>query len=145
MVDNVSIFIYNYTGRLHLSPRYPGSQAQVFHLTLETISLGVDVLALRDYADQTVAHVFDLLPGASRQEDPFQIRHKQVITDISVNRNGSFDDQYLVFIDSNRDLYLTSIRSGSDYNLHKIGTQVTSVLWSSEVNVLVGLHDSCYR
>jgi intraflagellar transport protein 80 len=61
-----------------------------------------------------------------------------------VNRSGSVDDQYLVFIDVNRDLYLTTIRSGSDYKLHKIGTQVTSVMWSSECNVLVGLHDSCY-
>jgi intraflagellar transport protein 80 len=144
VVDNVSIWIYTYTGRLHLNPRYPASQAQVFYLTQQTISMGVDVLAVRDFADQSVAHVFDLLPGASRQEDPYQVKHKQLITDISVNRAGSADDQYLVFIDSNRDLYLTAVRSGPDFSLHKIGTQVTSVMWSSECNVLVGLHDSCY-
>lgn len=144
VVDNVSIWIYTYTGRLHLNPRYPGSQAQVFHLTLQTISMGVDVLAVRDFADQSVVHVFDLLPGASRQEDAYQVKHKQLITDVCVNRAGSVDDQYLVFVDSNRDLYLTSIRGAPDYSLHKIGTQVTSVMWSSECNVLVGLHDSCY-
>lgn len=102
------------------------------------------MLAVRDFADQCVVHVFDLLPGASRQEDASQVKHKQLITDVCVNRAGSADDQYLVFIDSNRDLYLTSIRNGPDYNLHKIGTQVTNVMWSSECNVLVGLHDSCY-
>jgi intraflagellar transport protein 80 len=106
--------------------------------------MGVDILAVRDLADGTMIHVFDLLPGASRQEDPYQIKHKQLITDICVNRIGNVDDQYLVLIDSNRDLYLTLIRNGNDYSLHKIGTQVTSVMWSSECNVLVGLHDSCY-
>lgn len=73
-----------------------------------------------------------------------QVKHKQIIMKVCVSRAGSADDQYLVFIDSNGDLYLTSIRSGPEYNLHKIGTQVTDVMWSSESNVLVGLHDSCY-
>lgn len=143
-MDSQSIWIYTYTGRLHLNPRYPGSQAQVFYLTPQTISMGVDILAVRDLADTSTIHVFDLLPGASRQEDAYQIKHKQLITDICVNRIGNVDDQYLVFIDMNRDLYLSVIRNGNDYSLHKIGTQVTSVMWSSECNVLVGLHDSCY-
>lgn len=106
--------------------------------------MGVDILAIRDLADASTLHVFDLLPGASRQEDAYQIKHKQLITDVCVNRIGNVDDQYLVFIDTNRDLYLTVIRNGNDYSLHKIGTQVTAVMWSSECNVLVGLHDSCY-
>lgn len=89
-------------------------------------------------------HIFDLFPGASRQEEPNQIKHKQVITEVSMCRAGSSDDQYLAFIDFNRDLYLTSVRNGSDYTIHKIGTQIISVMWSSEVNILVGLHDSCY-
>jgi intraflagellar transport protein 80 len=129
-----------------LNPRFSGSQAQVFNLTPQTISMGVDVLAIRDFADQTIIHTFDLYPGASRQEEPNQVKHKQLITEIAVNRSGpSADDKNLVvFIDSNRDLYLTAIQSGTDYTLHKIGTQVISVMWSSECNVLVGLHDSCY-
>jgi intraflagellar transport protein 80 len=108
--------------------------------------MGVDVLAIRDHADQSMIHIFDLYPGASRQEEPNQVKHKQLITEIAVNRSGpSADDKHLVaFIDANRDLYLTLIQSGPDYSLHKIGTQVISVMWSSECNVLVGLHDSCY-
>lgn len=146
VVDNISLWIYTYSGRLHLNPRYGGSQAQVFNLTTMTISLGVDVLAIRDYADQSTIHIFDLYPGASRQEEASQVKHKQLITEIAVNRAGpSADDKHLVvFIDSNRDLYLTAIQSGADYVLHKIGTQVINIMWSSECNVLVGLHDSCY-
>lgn len=146
MVDNVSISIYTYNGRLHLSPpRFSGSQAQVFHLSSKAVlSLGIDVLAVRDFADQSIIHVFDLLPSASRQEDAHQIKHKQQIIEIKLNRAGSAEDQFLVFIDENHDLFLTPINSGREYNLHKIGTQVTAVMWSSECNVLVGLHDSCY-
>lgn len=51
VLDSSSIWIYNYTGRLHLSPRYQGSQAQIPLLTTKCISLGLDVLAIRDYAD----------------------------------------------------------------------------------------------
>ena len=68
-----------------------------------------------------------------------------MITEISVSRSGVSDDQFLVFIDANRDLYLTSLRNSPDYTVHKIGTQLISVMWaSSDSNVLVGLHDSCY-
>ncbi len=104
------------------------------------------MLAVRDFADQTIIHIFDLYPGASRQEEASQVKHKQLITDVAVNRAGlSADDKHLVvFIDSNRDLFLTAVQNGVDYTLHKIGTQVTSVMWSSECNVLVGLHDSSY-
>lgn len=144
MVDNTSIWIYTYTGRLHLNPRYPGSQAQIFHLTRECISMGIDVLAVRDYADQSIVHIFDLFPGASRQEEPYQIKHKQLVAEVSVCRSGTAEDQFLVFIDINRDLYLTSIRTGPEYSIHKIGTQVTNVMWSSDSAILVGLHDSCY-
>lgn len=51
------------------SNKFFAIDSQVFHLTAQTISMGVDVLAVRDFADQSVVHVFDLLPGASRQED----------------------------------------------------------------------------
>lgn len=142
IVDNSSIWIYTYNGRLHLNPRYPGSQAQIPHLHSKLISLGLDTMAVRDYADQTrnlfilnlifafiiffisVIHIFDLLPGASRQEEPYQIQNKSSLTEISLCRAGNSDDQYLVFIDKNRDLYITSVRSGPDFVIYKIGKVV---------------------
>lgn len=138
-MDNSSIWIYTYNGRLHLNPRYPGSQAQIPHLHCKLISLGLDTMAVRDYADQTsnllilnfifavivyfisVIHIFDLMPGASRQEEPYQIQNKSSLTEISLCRAGNSDDQYLVFIDENRDLYITSVRSGPDFVIYKIG------------------------
>lgn len=56
VLDAISIWVYTYTGRLHLNPRYPGLQAQVPLLTWRAISLGLDVLAIRDNSDNTGEH-----------------------------------------------------------------------------------------
>lgn len=143
-MDNRSIWVYTYTGRLHLNPRYPSCQVQIPHLTVKTISLGLDILVVRDYADPTIIHVFDLLPSASRQDEPFVVKNKTPLTEISICRNGNSEDQYLVFIDMNRDLYITNVRTGPEFIIYKIGTQVVSVMWGSESNILIGLHDSSY-
>ncbi|XP_055685320.1 intraflagellar transport protein 80 homolog [Lutzomyia longipalpis] len=144
-VDVSAIYIYTYTGRLHLTPKFPGSSTQMPNLTEKCISLGANVLAVRDFADQTVIYIFDLLPGATRQDEASVIRSKSPITEISVCRSGGMDNQYLVFIDTHRDLYIASLRSGAEnFPIHKIGTQVLSVMWGSDANILVGLHDACY-
>uniref|UniRef100_A0A182IK28 Uncharacterized protein n=2 Tax=Anopheles atroparvus TaxID=41427 RepID=A0A182IK28_ANOAO len=144
LVDNNSIWIYTYTGRLHLNPRFSGSQTQIPHLNGRCISLGLDSLAVRDHSDQTIVHVFDLLPGATRQEEPYTIHSKAPVVEVAVCRFGNPDDQYLVYIDANQDLYITSVHSSPEYVTHKIGTQVTTVMWSSDTNILVGLHDLSY-
>lgn len=115
----------------------------------------------------TVIHVFDLIPGASRQNEVITCHTKATVHQIAVSRAGNLDDQYLVFVDSNRDIFCTSLRNGSNFVIHKIGeilkflflieqktqeknleifvgTQVLSTMWASESNILVGLHDSSY-
>ncbi|XP_063699829.1 intraflagellar transport protein 80 homolog [Culicoides brevitarsis] len=145
VVDAASIWIYSYTGRLHLNPRFAGSQAQVPLLTKSCISLGLDYLAVRDSSDHAIIHVFDLLPGATRQDEPHVIKSKTAITELSVSRaGGSNEDQYLCYIDANRDLYIVAISSGPDFIVNKIGTQVISGMWCSNSNIFVGLHDACY-
>lgn len=53
VLDSISIWIYTYTGRLHLNPRYPGSQTQIHLLNHRSISLGLDTLAIKDYSDSS--------------------------------------------------------------------------------------------
>ncbi|XP_052871206.1 intraflagellar transport protein 80 homolog [Anopheles cruzii] len=144
LVEHSSIWIYTYSGRLHLNPRYPGSQAQIAHLNSRCISLGMDSLAVRDHSDQTILHVFDLLPSATRQEEPYSIHAKVAIVEVAVCRFGSPDDQYLVYVDANQDLHITNCTGSSEYVTHKIGTQVHRVMWSNDTNILVGLHDLSY-
>lgn len=160
VLDASSIWVYTYTGRLHLNPRYPGSQAQLPLLTWRSISLGLDVLAIRDNSETSLIHLFDLIPGASRQYEPQSLRAKQQLAEIAACRAGSADDQFIAFIDTNRELYISETRNlsgggsagptggtaatGSTDEIYKIGTQLTSIKWASETNILVGVHDSCY-
>ncbi|XP_030241981.1 intraflagellar transport protein 80 homolog [Drosophila navojoa] len=155
VLDAASIWVYTYTGRLHLNPRYPGSQAQLPLLNWRSISLGLDVLAIRDNSETSLLHLFDLIPGASRQYEPQSLRAKQQLAEIAACRAGSPDDQFIAFIDTNRELYISETRNisgnsstdrtanGSD-EIYKIGTQLTAIRWASETNILVGVHDSCY-
>lgn len=64
-------------------------------------------------------HVFDLIPGASRQNEPSTCQTKTIVQQIAVSRAGSIDDQYLVFVDRNRDLFCTSLRT--NFEVYKIG------------------------
>ncbi|EDW29225.1 GL19588 [Drosophila persimilis] len=147
VLDASSIWVYTYTGRLHLNPRYPGSQAQLPLLTWRSLSLGLDVLAIRDNSDTSLLHLFDLMPGASRQYDPHSLKAKQQLADIAACRAGSQDDQFVAFIDGNRELYISETRNLSGERqdeIYKIGTQLTAIKWASETNILVGVHDSCY-
>ncbi|KAH8376894.1 hypothetical protein KR093_001935 [Drosophila rubida] len=151
VLDASSIWVYTYTGRLHLNPRYPGSQAQLPLLNWRSISLGLDVLAIRDNSETTLLHLFDLIPGASRQYEPQSLRAKQQLAEIAACRAGHADDQFVAFIDSNRELYISETKSSNggsassgSAEIYKIGTQLTAIKWASETNILVGVHDSCY-
>ncbi|XP_068151961.1 intraflagellar transport protein 80 homolog [Drosophila tropicalis] len=164
VLDAASIWVYTYTGRLHLNPRYPGSQAQLPLLNWRSLSLGLDVLAIRDNSDTTVLHLFDLMPGASRQYEPHSLRAKQQLSEIAACRAGTADDQFVAFIDGNRELYICETRnlsgggggtttgtvggteriSNNQDEIYKIGTQLTDIKWASETNILVGVHDACY-
>lgn len=124
IVDTVGIWIYSYTGRLHLSPRYSGSQTQIPTLIRDCVSLGLDHMAVRDAADQCIIHVFDLLPGASRQDEPYAIKSRSVVVEVSVSKAGHSDNQYLIFVDVNRDLYITLIQNGPDFIINKIGKHI---------------------
>lgn len=53
VLDSTSIWVYTFAGRLHLNPRYPGSQAQIPQLNWRSISLGLDTLVIRDNSDNT--------------------------------------------------------------------------------------------
>lgn len=68
-----------------------------------------------------VIHVFDLIPGASRQNEPSTCHTKTIVKQISVSRAGSIDDQYLVFVDRNRDLFCTSLKTDTSFEIYKIG------------------------
>ncbi|KAM7352319.1 intraflagellar transport protein Oseg5 isoform 2-T2 [Cochliomyia hominivorax] len=158
VLDCTSIWVYSFAGRLHLNPRYPGSQVQIPLLNSRNISLGLDILVIRDNSDNTALHVFDLIPGAAKQYEPYTLKAKTQIAEVAACRAGCADDQFVVLIDINREMYITESRNLNNMertnltgitakatgDIYKIGTQVMTVKWASESNILVGVHDACY-
>lgn len=71
-------------------------------------------------------HMFDLMPGASRQSEATSIQHKINLTEISVCRAGNQEDQYIVFIDEHRDLFCATVKriQNQDDEIYKIGNFV---------------------
>lgn len=143
MVDNAGIWIYSYSGRLHLNPRFPGVQSQLHQLSHKTISLGNNLVAIRDSGDHSQIYIFDHLPGASRQDEPYSLQSRTLVNTIALNR-ASTDGQYLAVLDVNRDLYITSVRNQNEFALFKIGNQVNHMIWGSDTNILAGLQEDRY-
>lgn len=65
--------------------------------------------------------IFDLVPGASRQNEAPTCQTKTNVQQIAVSRAGTLNDQYLVFIDANRDIYCLSLTNDSHFEIFKIG------------------------
>lgn len=69
---------------------------------------------------------------------------KTAVRQVAVSRSGNQSDQFLVFIDENRDIFCTALKNDGHFETYKIGTQVLHAMWGSASNILVGLHDECY-
>lgn len=104
--------------------------------------------------------VFDMVPSASRQNEPILIQNKIAITRVAVSRAGHADHQCVVFIDANRDAFCAinvnasmatsaggvGVGNGGGpttlADVYKIGSQVSACMWGADSNMLVGLHDA---
>lgn len=66
-------------------------------------------------------HIFDLVPGATRQAEAISFPTKTAVQQVAVCRAGNVDDQYMVFVDKNRDVFCTQIKNEPDFKIYKIG------------------------
>lgn len=140
LVDSSGIWIYSYAGRLHLNPRFPGYQSQLPYLSRDCISLGINLMAVRDSINPQLIHIFDHLPGATRQDVPHAFQAPTPVSLLALSRASTMNDQYLAFVDDSGDLYISSVRSPNEFNARKIGGQVSQLMWATETNILVTLH-----
>lgn len=76
----------------------------------------------------SVIRIFDLVPGATRQNEPITVQSKTIIGQVDISRAGSQDDQYLAFIDTNRDIFCTSSISSANIDIFKIGISIRVIL-----------------
>lgn len=142
LVDSSGVWVYSYAGRMHLNPRYPGYQSQLPFLSRDCISLGINFLAIRDTINTQTVHIFDHLPGATRQDVPHSFQFPTPVTMLALSRAATPNDQYVAVVDESGDLFISSVRSPNEFNARKIGGQVTQLKWASDTNILVTLHGS---
>ncbi|XP_034637200.1 intraflagellar transport protein 80 homolog isoform X2 [Trachemys scripta elegans] len=142
LIDGGGIYLYSYEGRLISSPKFPGMRTDV--LNAQTVSLSNDTLAIKDKADEKVIYLFEALSGKPLG-DGKPLTHKTEITEIALDQKGLTNERKIVFIDKNRDLYITSVkRFGKEQKIIKIGTMAHTLAWNDTSNILCGLQDTCF-
>lgn len=68
------------------------------------------------------------MPGATRQTEPIVYQTKTVVQQIAVSRGGNQNDQYLIFIDGNRDIFCAALKTDANFEIYKIGEVVAGSL-----------------
>ncbi|KAJ3314721.1 Intraflagellar transport protein 80 [Boothiomyces sp. JEL0838] len=135
LVDSfVGIQIYTYDGRLISQPKYAGMRGEF--MTLQTISLSNDVLAVKDHNDEKNIYLFDVASGRLIGDGP--IKHTMDVIEIAINKANSGAGRQLVVVDKNRDMYITKVMKPL---FQKLGTMVETFMWNDETDLLIAIMD----
>ncbi|KAJ3216152.1 Intraflagellar transport protein 80 [Dinochytrium kinnereticum] len=136
VVDNFTgVQIFTYEGRTVSHPKYPGLRPE--SVTLQTISLSNDILAIRDRTDEKLIFAFEVATGRQIGDQP--IRAPSDILEISLNQvPAPASGRQLLIIDKNRDLYITPVIKP---NPKKLGTMVETMAWNDEADMFAAMVD----
>ncbi|XP_063617352.1 intraflagellar transport protein 80 homolog [Cydia splendana] len=142
VVERTGVSIYSYMGRLLASPRW-GARPDT--LGRSALSLGPDALAAIDQTDRKLIHVFDLPTGlivrSSTDNTVTKLTHKMTVSTIALSQTGPISERQLALLDYNRDLYVATVKDNKP-KFVKLGSQILSIAWSAETELLVGLRAS---
>lgn len=138
LVDSTKgIQVFNYDGRPVSNPRLPNLQPQF--LRQGNISLSNDTIALIDRANPTVVHLIDTTSGKPTGET---IKHEIEVMEVAMAHSGSAADRKLVFIDRNRELFITTVQRAT---ISKIATMVDSAIWHDTTEMLAAVSDGKFN
>ena len=70
-----------------------------------------------------------------------KITHKLDILEICMNQCGLATQRKIVYLDKNRDLYISSIHKPRPV---KIGSMVQSAMWNDKTDILAAIMDSTF-
>jgi len=134
MVDNTNgVQVYSYDGRVLSNPRFAGIRVEF--LNRRTLGLSSDTVAILDKADGKTIRCFD----AATARHISDITHHMDIVEIAVSQYATGTaERKVVFIDSNRDMYITPVLRQHQV---KLSTMVDSVAWNDVSDTLVALAD----
>lgn len=142
MVDNLNgVQVFSYDGRVMCNPRFPGMR--VDFLNRRTLSLSSDTVAVvgkseaaaASGGDSKVVRIFDAHTGRAVST----ITHNLDIVDIALSQHSTdMNERKLVFIDQNRDLYITPVVKEHPI---KLQTMVDCAIWNDSSDMLAALAD----
>lgn len=120
------------------SPKYTGMRSDT--LSIQTLSISNDTVAIRDKTDEKLVHLFDANTGKALESKP--LAHKMEIVEVHLDQCGPPAERRLAIIDKNRDLYLSTVRNfGKPAKIVKLGTMIYSLAWNDQTNMLAALQD----
>lgn len=125
--------LYGYEGRQICAPKFQGLRPEL--LNDQSVALSSDTLALIDRATSKTVRFLDTGAGKPVGED---VHHPLEVTHVSLSQTGSTPDRKLVFIDRNRDLFITPVLKVAT---HKLGTMVDSARWNDTTDMLAAMID----
>jgi intraflagellar transport protein 80 len=109
IIDTVEgIRVYSYEGRQISAPRFQGLRAEF--LNEDSVSLSADTVAILDRTDMKTIKCFDTLTGRPIAGGNGDIKHDVEIQKLALSQfSGSATERRLVFVDANRELFMTPI------------------------------------
>ena len=125
--------LYTYEGRSVCSPKSAGLRPEL--LNDQSVALSPDCLALIDRKTSKKVLFLDTAAGKPVGEE---LVHPLEVTSVCLSQTGSMPDRKLVFIDRNRDLYISPVLRSAT---HKLGTMVDSVRWNDTTDMLAAMID----
>lgn len=128
------IQVYSYEGRIISNPRVAGIAPQL--LQKGNISLSDDALAVISRTDPQKIHILDIQSGKTMC-DP--IKHNMDLASVALSPAGLVSDRKVMFIDSNRDLYIGQLHKKDSF---KICSMVDSAVWNDDSDILAACSDS---
>lgn len=127
LIDAVqNVYVYDYEGKLISSPKFQGMKVE---------SISSDVIALLDKANPKLIRLFDIITGKALNSN---IENSNEIISLQLNQADMVTERKLVFLDSNRDLFLTMVHKP---DVMKIATMVDSFQWNDNNDMLTCLAD----
>lgn len=125
--------VYSYEGKLVSSPKYQGLRVEF--LNQRHISLSSDVLSVIDPSNPKLVKIFDIMSGKPTN---VPMEHSTEILEMDLNQVEMSSERKMCFIDSNRDMFLTSVHKPE---ILKICNMVDSFQWNDNNDMLTALSD----
>ena len=117
------------------SPKLQGLRVEF--LNKRHVSLSKDILAVVDPSNPKHVKIFDIKSGNAMTNS---IDHSTEILEMDLNQNSMSNERKMIFVDSNKDIFITMINNPGD-TPQKFCNMVDSFSWNDANDMIAVLSD----